>query len=864
VPQTLRNNCVYGNELWEENTNYNGLADQTGMNGNISADPKMANYKIGNFHLQTLSPCVDAGYSAAIGEGWTDLDGQARIIGSAVDIGADELQGAVGAAPTPVYYVRPDGNNTQNGLSWAAAKQTVSAAIAVAQATGGEIWVAAGTYVERNILPAFIYLYGGFAGTETDRAGRNITANETILDGGGIPTIVNSLYAGYFLSAIDGFTIQHGGLYTGGGNPGNGGYKGRGAGIYCQVTSPLIQNNIIRHNSLSNPFDDPWRTGYGAGIYTYLSYALIQDNLITENEILSDNSDTGSGGGIYFFRSMPTISRNTISNNRAISGAAIHGRNAYPRIIGNVIENNAFYDDPWQMPGYYMGANEGAITLAMCWDALIERNRIKGNLAATGAGIHMSTQFAGRIQNNLILDNTAEGMGGGIYAEVPTEATSSLYIVNNTIAENTSVIGWGGGIAVSIPPAVVTPPEPIPDRVIIANNIIAFNSSGIFGQLTNPMVPPTLIKNDVYNTGSNYIYISAGATDIHVDPQFVDKPGGDYHLKLTSPCIDSGENSVSDLPEMDLEGEVRIQDGNGDTVPVVDMGALERFGFAYDELGVSFGTVGLYYYNGTTWKKIHAGQPQLMVGLGAGLIADFGSGVGLYRYNGAAWQKMNPNDATAMVAVGNVLYVHFSGVGLYRYDGTWKKIHAGQPQQMLGVGTDLYADFGAGVGLYRYNGTAWQRMNPNDPTDMVAVGIVLYVHFSGVGLYRYDGAWKKIHAGQPQQMLGVGTDLYADFGSGVGLYKHNGTAWQKMNPNDPTDMVAVGNVLYVHFSGVGLYRYDGTWKKIHAGQPQQMLGVGTELYADFGVGVGLYKYNGTAWQRMNPNDPANMVGVNLN
>jgi len=40
-------------------------------------------------------------------------------------------------------------------------------------------------------------------------------------------------------------------------------------------------------------------------------------------------------------------------------------------------------------------------------------------------------------------------------------------------------------------------------------------------------------------------------------------------------------------------------------------------------------------------------------------------------------------------------------------------------------------------------------------------------------------------------MLGVGTDLWADFGSGVGLYKHNGTAWQKMNPNNATDMAAV-------------------------------------------------------------------------
>ncbi len=116
APQSLRNNCVYGNELWEANTDYNGLGDQTGINGNISADPKMANYKIGNFRLQTGSPLIDAGYSAAVGGGWTDFDGQARIIGSAVDIGADEADGAVGPAATPIYHVRTGGNDAPERL----------------------------------------------------------------------------------------------------------------------------------------------------------------------------------------------------------------------------------------------------------------------------------------------------------------------------------------------------------------------------------------------------------------------------------------------------------------------------------------------------------------------------------------------------------------------------------------------------------------------------------------------------------------------------------------------------------------------------------------------------------------------------
>ena len=75
---------------------------------------------------------------------------------------------------------------------------------------GGEVWVAGGTYTERNSLQAFIYLYGGFAGNETDRSQRNIAANPTILDGDGIPNVLKAERTGYLVSAIDGFTIRNG------------------------------------------------------------------------------------------------------------------------------------------------------------------------------------------------------------------------------------------------------------------------------------------------------------------------------------------------------------------------------------------------------------------------------------------------------------------------------------------------------------------------------------------------------------------------------------------------------------------------------------------------------------------------------
>ena len=49
----------------------------------------------------------------------------------------------------------------------------------------------------------------------------------------------------------------------------------------------------------------------------------------------------------------------------------------------------------------------------------------------------------------------------------------------------------------------------------------------------------------------------------------------DLRLSEYSPCIDAGNNGVPDLPIADIEGNIRILDGNGDFIPTVDMGAYE-------------------------------------------------------------------------------------------------------------------------------------------------------------------------------------------------------------------------------------------------------------------------------------------------
>ena len=69
---------------------------QGGYSGakNIDADPMFVDPSGGNFQLQSGSPCIDAGNNASVPAGvTTDLSGNSRIVGIAVDIGAYEYQG---------------------------------------------------------------------------------------------------------------------------------------------------------------------------------------------------------------------------------------------------------------------------------------------------------------------------------------------------------------------------------------------------------------------------------------------------------------------------------------------------------------------------------------------------------------------------------------------------------------------------------------------------------------------------------------------------------------------------------------------------------------------------------------------------
>lgn len=90
---TFRNTLVSGAAT--------GCAFTPGQDGNRSASPRFVASSVQDFHLRPDSPAVDAGVShAALAS--LDLDGEARTIGSAPDLGADEHAGLVSATFDPL------------------------------------------------------------------------------------------------------------------------------------------------------------------------------------------------------------------------------------------------------------------------------------------------------------------------------------------------------------------------------------------------------------------------------------------------------------------------------------------------------------------------------------------------------------------------------------------------------------------------------------------------------------------------------------------------------------------------------------------------------------------------------------------
>ena len=108
----------------DENVIYDSDCTVDWGQGNIDIDPHFVkvgyidnsrNYVEGDYHLLEDSPCIDAGDPASIvGPGETDIDGNPRILGAKIDLGADEYKHPIPAT----VKITPKTLNPANSGKW--------------------------------------------------------------------------------------------------------------------------------------------------------------------------------------------------------------------------------------------------------------------------------------------------------------------------------------------------------------------------------------------------------------------------------------------------------------------------------------------------------------------------------------------------------------------------------------------------------------------------------------------------------------------------------------------------------------------------------------------------------------------------
>ncbi|MHC4087153.1 MAG: right-handed parallel beta-helix repeat-containing protein [Planctomycetota bacterium] len=286
------------------------------------------------------------------------------------------------------------------------------------------------------------------------------------------------------------------------------------------------------------------------------------------------NGYASYGGGMYNHHSSPTISKCVITNNKAGYGGGMYNESCQPTINNCLFKNNqADYTG-----GAVRNRNYGAPKLLQC--------RFFCNRAEKGGAIHNEWHGNASINNCLFVGNTAKSNGGGIY----NGEASRPNLANCTLTCNQAE-KYGGGIYSSYSyNRYYNNPK-------LTNCILWGNYDERGTDLSSQIVARTRSLNVNYcciqdeEPNDDVIpYSSSGIGNIDDDPMFELNPDnggdgwgiggndelGDTDLLIGSPCIDAGTNiPIPELLEVDLEGNLRILDGNGDGIPIVDMGVYE-------------------------------------------------------------------------------------------------------------------------------------------------------------------------------------------------------------------------------------------------------------------------------------------------
>jgi hypothetical protein len=360
----------------------------------------------GDLRLSFLSDAVDQGDASLLPQDVHDLDGDGdeteplpfdlegnvRVDGNALDIGAYESEFVYLPKPT-VLFVDADSTYDSSepgaGNSWATAFADLQDALEFAETWNHdadplmkvkEIWVAEGTHIPTELsdldgdgaidtdprsatftLVDGVAIYGGFAGDEADVASRH--GGETILTGdlnGDDSTGGDNSENAYSVVAVqnleqttrlDGFTVTAG--HSSDEDAASDSPLGSGGGVYFTDLTPesgelLLANAII---------DGNYANQGGGGIYT-------QGALLVTNSTVRNN-EASNGGGIYINSGNLRMTNSLVANNNTSSRGAVYNNGVFHAVNSTIASNESF--------GIYM--TDSTLVRAELFNTIVASNR---------------------------------------------------------------------------------------------------------------------------------------------------------------------------------------------------------------------------------------------------------------------------------------------------------------------------------------------------------------------------------------------------------------------------------------------------------------------------------------------------------
>lgn len=288
----------------------------------------------------------------------------------------------------------------------------------------------------------------------------------------------------------------------------------------CLDDSPVISGNLIFGNGQVEGIDvvssiSPQVTGntvQGVERSLYLAGGGTTTGTVKNNTLFVRGLVTAQAAGIYLNGVAGDISGNTITMDPATTES--------------------------QTDGIYAANNSSGGTLRL------SRNSVRGFSTPSGKGVELVTPDPVALDSDLIVENT---VGIDASGNLPSIALSNVTLWGNTAASGD--LKLGSGVSATV------------DSSIIGNQGVSLGggscSSGFSrGPSGNP---------------------ACGPFATNAAPSYVNGAVGDYHLTTggNGPLIETGNPAAPGFFDLDIDGQPRAMDFNGDCIARRDIGADE-------------------------------------------------------------------------------------------------------------------------------------------------------------------------------------------------------------------------------------------------------------------------------------------------